>query len=112
MEDWDGDNMDGITLDTGLGPRYVAQRDWNEHAGNVPKNSDQFGGDGVLVVTWDSQEAISDQTGLLLRTSATPINPGYVHYARVGSDLVIIEGDELESCKNVQRAALEIWPNP
>lgn len=112
MEDWDGDGMDAITFDTGLGPRYAAQRDWNEHAGNVPKNADQFGGDGIVVATWDSQEAISDQTSLLLRSSATPINPGFAHYARVGSALEIIDGDVLETCKNVQRAALEIWPNP
>ena len=32
MEDWDADDMDGITLSTGIGNRYVAQRDWNEQA--------------------------------------------------------------------------------
>jgi hypothetical protein len=112
MEDWDSDGKEGITLSTGLGERYVAQRDWNQHAGTVPTQSTSFGGDGVIVVTWDSQEAVSSQTSVLLRTSATPVNPGYAYYAKVGAALTVVPGDVLATCKNVQRLALETWPSP
>lgn len=112
MEDWDSDGMEGITLSTGLGNRYVAQRDWNEHAGTVAPMSTSFGGDGVIVVTWDSQEAVSDQTSVLLRAGSTPQNPGHAYYAKVDGMLTVVPNDKLETCKNVQRLALETWPNP
>ena len=107
MEDWDADNMDGITLVSGLGERYVAQRDWNEHTGTVPQFSASFGGPDVVVVKWDSQEGISTQTPPLLRTSATPSGDGWARYARA-ADLVI--GTPLETCRNVQTKAQEMWP--
>ena len=111
MQDWDEDDRHGITLDTGLGPRYVAQRDWNEHAGTVPAGASSFGGDGVIVVTWDAQESVSDQTGVLLRTTATPQNPGRAWYARTGG--AIDRGPPvLDTCKDVQRLALELFPDP
>ena len=109
MEDWDGDNMDGITLTSGLGPRYVAQRDWNQHLGTTPTFAAQFGGEGVIVVQWDSQEGISDQTSPLLRTSATPSGDGWARYARA-PQLELVEGDDLQSCRNVQQLAQQIWP--
>jgi hypothetical protein len=107
MEDWDGDNMDGITLVSGLGERYVAQRDWNEHAGTVPPFSASFGGPGVVVVKWDSQEGISQQTPPLLRTTATPDGDGWARYARA-ADLTV--GTPLETCRAVQTKAQELWP--
>jgi hypothetical protein len=109
MEDWDGDNMDGITLTSGLGPRYVAQRDWNQHAGTTETFASQFGGEGVIVVQWDSQEGISTQTAPLLRTTATPSGDGWARYARA-PQLEIIDGDDLQSCRNVQQLAQQIWP--
>lgn len=109
MEDWDGDNMDGITLTSGLGPRYVAQRDWNQHSGTTPTFASQFGGDGVIVVQWDSQEGISTQTAPLLRTTATPSGDGWARYARA-PQLEIVAGDDLMSCRNVQQLAQQIWP--
>lgn len=115
MEDWDADSHEGFTLSTGLGDRYVAQRDWNEHHGTVPKNANQFGGENIVVVAWDGQESVSDETSPFLRTGSDPQNPGYAYYRRVGDALVVVDtGDrpELETCKNVQRLALETWPDP
>lgn len=109
MEDWDGDDMDGITLTSGLGPRYVAQRDWNQHSGTTDTFASQFGGEGVIVVQWDSQEGISNQTAPLLRTTATPSGDGWARYARA-PQLEIIESDDLQSCRNVQQLAQQIWP--
>lgn len=109
MEDWDGDNMDGITLTSGLGPRYVAQRDWNQHSGTTSTFASQFGGEGVIVVQWDSQEGISTQTSPLLRTTATPSGDGWARYARA-PQLEIVAGDDLQSCRNVQQLAQQIWP--
>lgn len=115
MEDWDGDGIEGITLRTSLGDRYVAQRDWNEEHGTVPASSRQFGGEGVVVVTWDGQEAVSEETNLFLRTSSTPLNPGRAWWIKVDGELqVVTDGPrpELETCRNVQRLALEKQPNP
>lgn len=112
MEDWDGDNMDGITLRTGIGNRYVAQRDWNQHSGRVPTFPSEFGGDGVITVLWDSQEGISTQTAPLLRTTATPAGNGWARYARVDDTLTVIDDGprpELETCLNVQQLASQIW---
>jgi hypothetical protein len=113
MEDWDGDEMDGITLRTGLGDRYVAQRDYNQHAGVVPQFVNQFGGEGVITVEWDSQEGISEQTPPILRLTSTPDGDGWARYARVGDQLEVVEtGDHpaLETCRNVQQLATETWP--
>lgn len=109
MEDWDGDNMDGITLRSGLGNRYVCQRDWNEHSGTTPQFASQFGGDGVIVVKWDSQEGISNQTSPILRTTASPKGDGWSRYARVGDNLTIGATD-LATCRNVQQLAQQMWP--
>jgi len=108
MEDWDGDNMDGITLRSSLGNRYVCQRDWNEHSGTAPMFASQFGGDGVITVQWDSQEGISTQTPLLLRTTATPKPPGWSRYARAPG--LPTDASDLEMCHAVQDLAAEIWP--
>jgi hypothetical protein len=122
MENWDGDTksdgtpLDGITLKTGLGDRYVAQRDWNEHAGTVPAFANQFGGPSgasMIVVKWDSQEAVSDQTGIFLRTGATPKGDGWSRFARADGRLTVVEGGadgDLKTCKNVQQLARSIWP--
>ncbi len=110
MEDWDGDGMDGITLTTGLGNRYVSQRDWNEHDGTSPQFAAAFGDEATMTVFWDSQEGISDQTAPLLRTTATPSPPGWARYARADGRLEIVEGDALQTCRNTQQLALEIWP--
>ena len=113
MEDWDDDGQDGITLRSGLGNRYVCQRDYNEHRGTTPTYAAAFGGDGVITVLWDSQEGISNQTPPLLRTSATPDGDGWARYARVGDRLqVVTTGDHpaLETCRNVQVLAQEVWP--
>jgi hypothetical protein len=112
MQDWDNDTMDGVTLTTGLGDRYVAQRDWNEHAGTVPTFASQFGGDGVITVTWDAQEAVSLQTSSFLRTGATPVPGGWARYARADDLVVVTAGDhpELETCRNVQQYAAAKWP--
>ncbi len=113
MEDWDNDGKEGFTLVTGLGERYVAQRDWASYAGPVPQQSLMFGG-ADLVVTWDGQETVSQQTAALLRTGSTPTNPGRVYFARVDNELTVVTGAnaELETCKNVQRLALAKFPNP
>jgi hypothetical protein len=108
MEDWDADAKDGITLVSGLGGRYVAQRDWNEHVGNVPQFSAMFGGPGVVVVHWDSQEGISDQTPPLLRTSATPDGDGWARYARADGQLTVTT--PLETCRSVQQLSGVFWP--
>lgn len=113
MEDWDEDGMHGISLTTGLGGRYVAQRDWNEHHGTVEKFSNQFGGEGVIAVPWDTQEMVSDQTSILLRATATPKGDGWAQYARVGDTLTVVETGsrpELETCRNVQQLAQQVWP--
>jgi hypothetical protein len=108
MEDWDGDNMHGITLRSGLGNRDACQRDWNEHEGTVPQFAAQFGGDGVITVTWDSQEGISDQTTPILRVTATPQPPGWARYARAPG--LPEGGTDLELCQAVQDLAAETWP--
>lgn len=111
MEDWDTDSMDGITLRSGLGNRYVAQRDYNEHSGRVPTFAAEFGGQGVIAVVWDSQEGISTQTAPLLRTTATPAGNGWARYARA-DDLTVVESGPdaaLETCKNVQTLAAMTW---
>jgi hypothetical protein len=108
MEDWDGDNMDGITLRTGLGNRYVCQRDWNEHHGMTPQYAPTFGGVGAITVQWDSQEGISEQTTPLLRTTATPSGDGWARYARAGS--LELGATDLETCRNVQQLASQVWP--
>jgi hypothetical protein len=115
MADWDADGKEGITLVSGLGDRYVVQRDWNEHQGVVEAGASEFGGDGVIVVTWDAQEVVSKQTPILLQTQSTPVNPGYAYYKRVDDALTVVTSGahpELETCKNVQRLALEAFPNP
>jgi len=118
MEDWDADNMDGITLDVAgiiSGKRYVGQRDWTSYAGAVAQNSIAFGGMGQLSVSWDSQEAVSAQTTQALRTTATPENPGFVFFDKVNGELTVVTAGarpELETCKNVQRLALMKHPNP
>jgi hypothetical protein len=112
MEDWDGDNMHGITLRSGLGNRYVSQRDWNQHSGRVPTFAAQFGGDGVISVEWDTQEGISTQTSPLLRVTATPDGNGWARYARADDTLTVIdtgEHPELDTCRNVQQLASQIW---
>jgi hypothetical protein len=108
MEDWESDGMDGITLTSGLGPRYVSQRDWNQHSGTTDTFASEFGGEGVIVVEWDNQEGISDQTAPLLRNTATPSGDGWARYARA-PQLEIIRDDDLTSCRNVQQLAQEIW---
>lgn len=111
MEDWDMDNMDGITLSSGLGGRYVAQRDYNEHSGRSPTFAAQFGGQGVISVMWDSQEGISTQTPPLLRTTATPSGNGWARYARADTLTVVESGPDaaFQTCKNVQALAAMIW---
>jgi len=112
MEDWDGDNMHGITLRSGLGNRYVAQRDYNEHSGRVPTFAAQFGGPGVISVAWDSQEGISTQTPPILRISATPAGNGWARYARADTTLTVVDTGptpELDTCRNVQLLAMQVW---
>ncbi|HTM23032.1 MAG TPA: hypothetical protein VL172_21075 [Kofleriaceae bacterium] len=112
MQDWDDDAMDGVTLSTGLGNRYVAQRDWNEHDGTVPTFASEFGGEGVIDVTWDAQEAVSLQTSSFLRTGATPVQGGWARYTRADDLVVVTTGDhpELDTCRNVQQYAAAKWP--
>ena len=112
MQDWDKDNMDGITLRSGLGNRYVAQRDYNEHAGTVAQFAARFGGQGVITVKWDSQEGISQQTPALLRISATPKGDGWARYARADSTLTVVTTGAhpaLDTCHNVQQLAKTAW---
>jgi hypothetical protein len=111
MEDWDMDNMDGITLTSGLGGRYVAQRDFNQHSGRVPTFAAEFGGQGVISVVWDSQEGISTQTAPLLRTTATPSGNGWARYARADNLTVVETGPDaaFSTCENVQMMATDIW---
>jgi hypothetical protein len=112
MEDWDGDRADAITLKvTGIisGDRLVAQRDWNEHAGTVPQFSTDFGAnDGRLTVKWDSQEAVSPNTPLLLRATAVPKGDGWSRFARSEGRLTPGASD-VETCKQVQVLAGTIW---
>jgi hypothetical protein len=108
MQDWDGDNMDGITLRSGFGNRYVCQRDWNEHSGTTPVFAARFGGPGEIVVKWDSQEGISTQTPPLLRTTATPKGDGWARYARAPD--LDVSGTDLQTCRAVQQLAQQTWP--
>jgi hypothetical protein len=112
MQDWDMDSMDGITLRSGLGNRYVAQRDYNEHVGTVPQFAAQFGGQGVIDVKWDSQEGISTETSALLRVTATPKGDGWARYARADATLTVVKTGAhpaLDTCRNVQQLAKSIW---
>jgi hypothetical protein len=111
MQDWDKDNMDGITLRSGLGNRYVSQRDYNEHAGTVPQFAATFGGKGVITVKWDSQEGISMQTPPLLRVTAAPKGDGWARYARADTTLVLGTGAHaaLDTCRHVQQLAKSTW---
>jgi hypothetical protein len=114
MEDWEADGKEGITLSTGLGPRYVAQRDRNQERGEVPAGATRFGGQGVVAVDWDIQEKVSTQTSPILQTGATPLGPGYSWWQRVGSELTVVTSGphpELATCKNVQRLALQEFPD-
>jgi hypothetical protein len=109
MEDWEPDNMDGITLHAGtLGNRYVCQRDWNEHEGTAPQFAAKFGGDGVINVTWDGQEGISEQTTPFLRVTAAPKPGGWARYARAPNLPTGVS--DLQLCKAVQDLAAETWP--
>jgi hypothetical protein len=108
MEDWDLDLMDGFTQRTGLGDRYIAQRDWSEHAGAADRFATRFGGEGAVTVRWDSQEAVSDQTPVLLRTVATPHGDGWARYVR--ADDLDVAGGELATCRLVQARARATWP--
>ncbi len=113
MQDWDADSMDGITLRSGLGNRYVAQRDYNEHTGTVAQYAAQFGGQGVIDVKWDTQEGISNETSALLRISATAKGDGWARYARADQTLTVVKTGAhpaLDTCHNVQQLAKSIWP--
>jgi len=112
MEDWDADVYRGITLHTSLGNRYVAQRDWHEHAGTVPQLSTNFGGDGVIVVAWEIQESVSTETTVLLRTSPTPNGNAWARYARIDPALVVATGVNAarDTCLAVQDLAAQTWP--
>ena len=96
-----------ITQRTGLGDRYVAQRDWNEHAGTADRFATRFGGEGAVTVRWDWQEAVSDQTSPLLRTVGTPRGDGWARYVR--ADDLQVEPRALETCRNVQQRARTTW---
>ena len=116
MQDWDKDNMDGITLVSGLGNRYVAQRDYNEHAGTVAQFASKFGsqsGADLITVKWDTQEGISTQTSPLLRVTATPKGDGWARYARADQTLTVVKTGAhpaLDTCHNVQQLAKSTWP--
>jgi hypothetical protein len=112
MEDWDGDGFQGITQQTAIGARYIAQRAWHEHTGIVDRDASRFGGPGAVIVTWDSQETVSDQTSPLLRVVGTPDGDGWARYARADELRVIETGEhpELETCRNVQSMARQTWP--
>jgi hypothetical protein len=114
MEDWDHDGHEGLTQLTGLGDRYTAELDWHAFAGTVPQRSDQFGGEGVISVDYDSRESVSTETPALLQTSSSPIPPGYGAMARVKASDVEATGDhkELQTCKNVQALAIEKFGDP
>ena len=115
MDDWDADGKEGITLSTGLGDRYVAQRDWTEEHGFVPQGTGKFGGEGAIVTTWDGQEKVSTQTSPLLQTTSTPMSPGYSYWERVGDRLVVVDSGahpELETCKHAVALALSDFPDP
>lgn len=114
MEDWDHDGHEGLTQLTGLGDRYTAELDWREFHGTVPQGVDQFGGDGVLRVDYDSRESVSVETPALLQTSSEPMSPGYGFMARVADDKVAATGDhkELQTCKNVQALAVMKFGDP
>jgi hypothetical protein len=115
MEDWDGDGVEGLTIRTGLGDRHVAQRDWNDHAGFVPKAADEFGGENVVVAAWDGQEVVSKVTNPLLRVRSEPESPGFAHYRRLSAGEITFRESgatpEVDTCKDVQRKALELWPD-
>lgn len=113
MEDWDNDGHEGITQLTGIGDRYLAQLDWHAFHGRVPQHTGQFGGDGVIAVDYDVREAMSQETPALLRTSSTPMPPGFGFMVR-GDDTLPAQGAhrELETCKRVQAIAIQKFGNP
>lgn len=110
MEDWDNDGHEGVTQLTGLGDRYLAQLDWHAFRGRVPQHSSQFGGEGVVAVDYDVRESISQQTPALLRTSSTPMSPGYGFMARGDNTLQGLA--PLETCKRVQALAVQKFGDP
>jgi hypothetical protein len=115
MEDWDEDGHEALTQLTGLGDRYSAELDWHAMRGRVPQRSDRFGGEGVISVDYDGRESVSTETPALLRVSSVPMSPGYGSLARVDDALRVVEsGDhpELETCRNVQALAIEIFGDP
>jgi hypothetical protein len=113
MEDWDEDGHEGLTQLTGLGNRYHAQIDWSAFHGTVPQHASQFGGDGVLTVDYDVREVLSQETPVFLRTSSTPMSPGYGYMARF-DDTTVTAGtdDALATCRAVQAAAVAAFGNP
>lgn len=110
MEDWDEDGHEGLTQLTGIGDRYTAQIDWHSYEGQVPAHRSQFGGMGVISVDYDLREVVSDETPPLLRTSSSPVPPGYGFMARVAQPLD--EDEPLELCRSVQGMAVEKFGNP
>jgi hypothetical protein len=115
MEDWDEDGHEALTQLTGLGDRYTAEIDWHAMRGQVPQHSDRFGGEGVISVDYDGRESVSAETPPLLQASSVPMSPGYGYLARVDRELRVVEdGDhpELQTCKNVQALAVEMFGDP
>jgi hypothetical protein len=115
MEDWDNDGHEAITQLTGLGDRYSAEIDWHAMRGQVPQHSDRFGGEGVISVDFDGLESVSTETIPLLQATSVSMSPGYGFLARVDDTLRVVDsGDhpELETCKNVQALAVEMFGDP
>jgi hypothetical protein len=114
MEDWDDDGHEGITQLTGFGDRYTAQVDWYAYSGEVPLAAlaeDVIGGEDILRVDYDMRESISEETSALLRTSSTPMSPGYVFLVRADG-LADDAAGALETCKRAQALAVEKLGNP
>ena len=104
MEDWDLDGNPGVTLESGLGRQYVAQRSWSAYSGIREANSSEFGDGAEVLVRWDQQEVFADETPPILRLVRTPRGDGWVRYRRA----TIERREPLTTCRDVQQA----WREP
>lgn len=100
-EDWDADGVQGITIETGGGNRYVVMRDWTSYVGATDRNvTEPFS----VAVEWDSEEVVMPETPLTLRVGSSKDTAGehLVWFKKVPSGTSGIPGTSpLDTCKNV-----------
>jgi hypothetical protein len=106
-EDWDGDGFPGVTFTiagVANGDLYVAQRDWTEWEGLVPREAERFRMD----LSWNTEQVVieADPPDFPVPDNWPSTEPGanFILMHRVDDSIV---GDtDLETCANT-RAELE-----